>query len=115
MEGLFEEILGGVIMFGTALIMIGLGISQWKSSEPVGFYTGEKPPARETLRDVKAWNRNHGRMWVLYGLVIILGYVIGSLMGDTIYAAIPMCGGVVLPLPLMIWEHHRLIQNYRKE
>lgn len=58
-----ENIIGFVVFLGTSLIMIGLGVSQIKSKEPVGFYTGEKPPKREQLSDVEAWNKKHGLMW----------------------------------------------------
>ena len=60
-------IISGVTFGLAALIMIGIGISQLKSRNPVGFYTGEKPPKKEQLSDVNAWNRKHGTMWIVYG------------------------------------------------
>lgn len=33
-------------------IMIGIGISQIRSRDPVGFYSGEKPPKEDELIDV---------------------------------------------------------------
>ena len=45
-------IISGVIFCIVAMIMLGIGVSQLKSKEPVGFYTGEKPPKAEQLSDV---------------------------------------------------------------
>ena len=36
-------IISGVIVCIVAMIMLEIGVSQLKSKEPVGFYTGEKP------------------------------------------------------------------------
>lgn len=36
------------------------------------------------LKDVRAWNRKHGIMWILYGVVITLGMMIGMIVGDSL-------------------------------
>ena len=110
-----ENIIGLMIYLAVASFMTGIGISQLRSKKPVAFYSGEKPPGEEELSDVKAWNQNHGRMWVLYGLIILVSYGIGVIIGDTLWCVIPMCGGVVFPLPFMIMYHHKLVKLYRKE
>lgn len=109
-----ENIIGFSICLFVSLIMIVIGIVQVKSKTPVGFYSGEKPPREEELTNVHEWNIKHGRMWIVYGIIMIIGYFIGGLMGDTIWSAIPMCGGVVLPLGWMVWYHHQLIKKYKK-
>ena len=105
-----ENLIGFVIYFATAAIMVGIGTSQLRSSKPVGFYTGEKPPGEDEITDVKTWNKKHGLMWMIYGGSIITGFGIGTLSGDSLWCLIPMLGGVLLPLPVMIWYHHRLIR-----
>lgn len=107
-----ESILSGVILGMCALIMFGIGIAQWRSKKPVGFYTGEKAPEAKALTDVKAWNRKHGMMWILYGGCIVLAWVCGLLIGDSLLLLIPFCACVLLPIPGMIWYHHKLIQKY---
>ena len=94
--------------------MVGIGISQLKSRKPVGFYTGEKPSKEDEITDVRAWNKKHGLMWLIYGGIIITGFGIGTTLGDSLWCLIPMLGGILLPLPVMIWYHHRLIQLYKK-
>ena len=107
-------IVSGIIFAWCALIMIVIGIFQLKSKEPVGFYTGEKPPAREEIKDVAAWNRKHGVMWIVYGVIIIISWICGYLAGDSLWCLIPFFAGVIGPLPVMIWYHHRLIKMYKE-
>lgn len=40
----------GFILGMCAFIMIGIGISQFRSTDPVGFYNGEKPPKKKNLQ-----------------------------------------------------------------
>ncbi len=104
-----------VITYGiVSLIMMGIGISQLKSKTPVGFYSGEKPPKESEIADVQTWNRKHGIMWLVYGIIIMLSMVIGCLMGDSLLCLIPLCGGITVPLVFMIWYHHKLVRMYRK-
>ncbi|MBP3476048.1 MAG: hypothetical protein J6K48_06985 [Lachnospiraceae bacterium] len=98
-----------------AFIMIGIGISQLRSKKPVGFYSGEQPPEEEELSDVYAWNVRHGVMWMVYGVIIIISYVILHLIGDSAWAAVPTCIGLVAPLIIMIWYHHKLIGQYKRK
>ena len=113
---LAEIIIGFVIMLYVAVIMLGIGISQYKSTKPVGFYSGEKPPLESELTDVNAWNKKHGKMWIWYGVIIIVSYLLGIpfLVMDSVWCILPICGGCILPLPVMIWYHHKLIQEYKK-
>lgn len=109
---------GAIIGFGvyvlTALFMIGIGVFQLKSKKPVGFYSGEEPPKASELSDVDAWNKKHGSMWLIYGVIILLSYVVGMPLLDNIWCLIPMCGGVLVPVPVMIWYHRQLIRKYKR-
>lgn len=109
-----ETLIGLVISLLVALIMIGIGISQLKSKTPVAFYSGEKPPHPEELSDVDAWNKKHGRIWIIYGIVIILSYLLGVLVGlDTSSGLVLYCSGVIIPIVIMIGYHDRLTRTYR--
>ena len=106
-------IISGVIFCVVALIMLGIGISQLRSKDPVGFYTGEKPPKTEQLSDVHAWNKKHGIMWIIYGICIICSWICSAFIGgDSIYSVIPLCIGVLLPILVMVYLHHRLVKMY---
>ena len=105
-------IISGVTFGLAALIMIGIGISQLKSRNPVGFYTGEKPPKKEQLSDVNAWNREHGTMWIVYGLFVMGIWIFSALIGDTIYSVIPLVVGVPASICFMVLYHHNLVKKY---
>lgn len=107
-----ESVISLVIYFIVTLIMFGIGITQLRSEKPVAFYSGEKPPAEQELTDIKSWNQKHGRMWILYGAVILCSYFIGSILGDSPWCILPMCGGLLFPIPVMMWYHHRLSKTY---
>lgn len=104
-----------LIVYGfVSLIMIGIGITQLKSKTPVGFYSGEEPPKAEELTDVFAWNRKHGMMWVMYGIVIFLSWFISFLVDDSFWSIISLVAGVCFPLVLMIFYHLALVKRYKK-
>ena len=106
-------IISGVIFCIVAMIMLGIGASQLKSKEPVGFYTGERPPKAEQLSDVNSWNKKHGVMWVIYGVCIIGAWICSVFWGgDSIYSMIPLCIGVLIPIPVMIFLHHKLVKKF---
>ena len=108
------DIICMVIYIIVAMIMIGIGISQLKSQKPVGFYSGEQPPSENQLTDVHSWNKQHGFMWLLYGFIIMISWGIGAIIGDNIWSLVPMCGGVLIPIIIMIWYHNRLIKTYKR-
>ena len=105
-------IISAIVFIGVAIIMIGIGFSQLKSINPVGFYSGEKALNPEELTDAKEWNRKHGIMWLIYGMVIIITWLIGYLIGDSIWCLIPFCGGIIVPVPIMILYHNKLLKQY---
>ena len=113
MEKLRGLMISGFCMILCALIMVVIGISQIRSEEPVGFYTGQKPPKAEDLSDPEGWNREHGIMWILYGVCILLSWIISLFIGNDILALLPLCAGTLLPMPLMMHRHKMLIAKYR--
>lgn len=103
------------IIFGLcALIMIIIGIYQIKSKTPVTFYTGENPFKPEEITDIKAWNRKHGFMWLIYGLIIILSWFIGYLLSDTLWMLLSFFLGLITPIFFMVWYHEYLVKKYKK-
>ncbi|MBR1744117.1 MAG: hypothetical protein IJ733_20100 [Lachnospiraceae bacterium] len=100
-----------IIMGLCALMMYGIGISQVRSEKPVGFYSGEKPPEAEQLKDVKTWNRKHGIMWILYGVVITIGGIVGVIVGDSLLFALIECLSLLVPVIFMIFYHKKLVKQ----
>lgn len=110
-----ENIITAVIICLVALIMIVIGISQLKSKEPVGFYTGEKSPKAKELTDVVGWNRRHGMMWILYGVAMIFGFVVAGLAGSEVLALIILLTIVLGGILVMMAYHHYLKKKYYKK
>lgn len=110
-----ENVMGFVIFALVAVFMIGIGIVQLRSKKPVAFYSGEKPPKAEDLTDVAAWNKKHGLMWIVYGIIILFSYFAGVVIGDSVWVVVPMVGGVMVPVPFMIWYHNQLRKKYIRQ
>ena len=103
----------GIILFASFIIIV-IGISQVKSKEPVGFYTGEKPPKKEDLTDAALWNKKHGMMWIFYGVAMTGSYLLGLVIKQEFIAFVILMLAIVGGLPVMIFYHHHLMRKYLK-
>ncbi len=110
----------GEIIFSFAVLLIGigpiilLGIAQYRSKDPVGFWSGKEPPRKEQITDVKAYNRKHGIMWILYGAGFICCFVCGQPFGGGAVAClclIEAVGGIFV----MAAYHNKLNRMYDKK
>lgn len=108
-----ETVFSTVVLLICAIPLIILGIVQYRSKEPVGFWSGKKPPRSEEITDVRAYNQKHGLLWILYGVGLVLSFVCGMLFGWFVAACLCMAevfGGLLL----MIACHNRLDRLYSK-
>ncbi|MCI9527200.1 MAG: hypothetical protein HFH37_09835 [Lachnospiraceae bacterium] len=112
-----ERIITIVIIAISAAPMIILGIVQYNSKEPVGFWSGKEPPKSQQVTDVKAYNRRHGVMWIVYGLGFFPGFAPVIIWGEE-FALIAVAlflieciGGIFV----MIAYHNKLNRRYLKE
>ncbi len=62
-------IVGFVIWSITCAMLFGIGIWSYRSEEPVGFFTGAKPPE---VKDVKKYNRAVAILWFAYATLFEL-------------------------------------------
>lgn len=109
-----EMIMGLVIISIVAVIMVIIGISQFNEKEnPVGFYNVIAPPKKEEISDVIQWNKKHGFIWIVYGTCIELGFWLGYIMPSEMLEMVFMMGGVIIPLPFMIFRHRALEKEYK--
>lgn len=104
--------ISGIVFGLCAAVMIGIGIAQMKSAEPVGFYSGGEAPKAAEITDVAAWNRKHGAMWILYGIGLVLAWVCGLIVGESLWVLAPLFVFPLLPIPGMVFYHHRLMKRY---
>lgn len=103
-----------VVFLLVSMVMIIIGISQIRSKQPVGFYTGEKLPREDELSDVVAWNKKHGYMWVVYGFMIIGFFVMASTIKSETVAMVLLLSGIIGSLPIMMLYHNYLKKKYYK-
>ena len=100
-----------------ALPEIILGFVQYRSKEPVGFWSGKEPPRREEITDVKAYNRKHGIMWIVYGAGFFPCFAPVILFGEKfVWIAIVLfllecLGGIFV----MIAYHNKLNKKYHRK
>lgn len=110
-----ELIITICILVICSIPMIVIGAVQYRSREPVGFWSGKKPPKKEEVSDIKAYNRKHGLMWILYGVGFMLCVLFGFPLGGYAAAAmggIEAVGGIIA----MAAYHNKLNHEYlRKE
>ena len=109
-----ETVIFSVILLVSTAPIIMIGIVQYRSKDPVGFWSGKKPPKKEQLTDVKAYNQKHGLIWILLGVGFIFCFVCGLLFGGIIagyLCMIEVIGGIFA----MIVYHEKLDRTYYKK
>ncbi len=106
-----ETIFASVAVLICIAPLVILGIIQYNSKSPVGFWSGKEPPQKEEITDIKAYNHKHGMMWILYGSGMGLGFIAGFPFGGEI-AAIVLVVVCVGGLFGMIGYHDRLNRIY---
>ena len=109
-----ETVIVSVILLISAAPIIIIGIVQYRSKDPVGFWSGKKPPPKEQITDVKAYNQKHGLMWILFGVGFILSFVCGLFFGGAVagyLCMIEVIGGIFA----MIAYHEKLDRMYYKK
>ena len=108
-----EIIISLVILLISIAPLIIIGIVQYRSKEPVGFWSGRKPPQKEQITDVKAYNLKLGLMWILLGTGFIFCFVCGLAFGELAAGYLCMAevaGGIAA----MIAYHNKLERMYRR-
>ena len=103
-----------IITFFCTLPLFLFGIVQIKSDRPVVFWAGKEPPKKEQVTDVRAYNKKHGLMWILYGVGFDVCFFVGIFFGGEIAAVLAgaECLGGLL---LMILCHNKLEEKYVKK
>ena len=106
-----ETVFATIVAIICILPILIIGIVQFRSKNPVGFWSGMEPPKKEQLTDVKAYNQKHGLMWILYGTGFVLCFGCGLMVDGGFAAILSMieCFGGLLA---MIAYHNWLNRKY---
>lgn len=104
-------IIGFIIWSLVAVLFVGIGISCRKSNEPVGFFTGCKPP---TVEDVNRYNNAVSMLWfVSAGIYEVIGVPLLFLEQNSLWF-IPIIFAVVIGLIVMMVVYLRIEAKYKK-
>ena len=101
-----ETIIIIVILLICSLPLVIIGISQYKSKKPVGFWSGQKPPEADRIRNIAAYNKKHGIMWILFGLGIPVSFFAGMPFGEEwscSFTTAECVGGII---GMMVYHTH---------
>ena len=61
------DIIWYLTIFGCAALFTGIGVYAWKLEKPMWFWSGTTVNP-DTITDVKSYNRENARMWIVYSL-----------------------------------------------
>ena len=102
--------IGFVIWSLLGVFIIGLGIKDMFSKNPVGFWANT-----ETVKDVKGYNRASGLLFIIYGIIfVILG--IPLLEGqNTPYVLLSVIGVMVETIVIMAAYSLVIVKKYEEK
>lgn len=93
-----------------AIIFIAVGVAAHKSEKPIHFWAGSTVPPEE-IRDIPAYNRANGMMWLTYGGLFVLIALGSSISAGG--AGIADAVACVVGLPALIWIYRRIYNKYK--
>jgi hypothetical protein len=108
-----EVIVSTIFLLVCLLPLFIIGIAQYKSTKPVGFWSGKEPPKSEEITDVRAYNHKHGIMWIVYAAGFLACFMSGWFISEYAAAA-AACVECIGGLGLMILYHNWLNRKYLK-
>ena len=87
-----------------------MALVAFKGSKPIHFWAGStvKP---EEIRDIPAYNRENGIMWLVYGAGLFVSGIIGLFH---ILAGVALMVAVCVPgIGLLFWNYNRIYNKYK--
>ncbi|MCR4807648.1 MAG: hypothetical protein K5857_08215 [Lachnospiraceae bacterium] len=92
--------IGFVIWSITSAVTLGIGIWSYRSKEPVGFYSGVKPPK---VKDTKKYNHAVAFLWFGYAALFeIMGIPLLFLKQNSAGFVLPLLGTVLITIGLVV-------------
>ena len=102
-------LIGFVIWSIVSLIFVGIGISARRAKEPVGFFTGVKPPV---VKDKVKYNKAVSMLWFVYAILLeLLGLPLLFLKQNSPGFVISILGTVFISIGLAIAYTFILAKN----
>ncbi|MGN1249335.1 MAG: hypothetical protein ACI4XW_04580 [Candidatus Spyradocola sp.] len=107
-----ERIIWYAVTLGCAALFFGIGLYARRRAEPMWFWAGSAVD-RDAITDVKAYNRENGRMWMIYAIPFVVSAFVyeASVGAAAALLAVSGTAGIVW----LIVEYNRIYKKYRAE
>lgn len=102
--------IGFIVFCAVAAFFVWIGLCARKSAEPVGFFTGVKPPA---VKDITAYNRAVSRLWLFVAAATALCGVPFLFAGQNSPAFIFIIFAMLILMIGMILAYLRIEVKYK--
>lgn len=106
-----ETVIWIIVTLPCTLTFTGLGVYALKSRKPMWFWSGSTVKEYE-IRDVKAYNRENGIMWLCYSLVFWVSMILGIWRVGA--AGIVLGAGCLGGIPLLVINYQRIYRKYKR-
>lgn len=105
-----EHIIWFMIMVPCSALFTGIGIYAWRRKKPMWFWSGSTVEESE-IRDIPAYNRANGRMWIVFSLPFWLSAFLG--FWSEAVAGMLLAGACVIGLPVLVVVYQRIYKKYK--
>ncbi|MBR2760097.1 MAG: hypothetical protein IKE16_08360 [Solobacterium sp.] len=106
-----ENIIWLIIMIPVSMLFTVLGIYAWRRKEPMWFWSGSTVKESE-IRDVPAYNRANGIMWLVFSALLWVSALLGFLNRKS--GGILLIAGCIIAVPLLPIIYERIYRKYKK-
>ena len=105
-----EKYLFCMIVAPLAVFFTGIGVFAWKRKKPMWFWSGSEVKPWQ-IRDIPAYNRANGIMWLVFSLGFWAAAVLG--LFDVPAAGVLVMVTCLLGIPGLIIAYKRIYQKYK--
>ena len=105
-----ENLVFLIIMIPLAAFFTGLGVFAWKRKKPMWFWSGSEVKPWQ-IRDIPAYNRANGWMWIGYSLGFWAAAVLSLL--NVPAAGILVAAWCLGGIPVLILGYNRIYNKYK--
>ena len=107
-----ENVVWMVIMVPVSALFTGIGIYAMRRKKPMWFWSGTTV-REEEIRDVAAYNRANGYMWIFFSLPLWVSTFMG--LWEKAWAGLLLFVSVMAGMPFLVVCYGRIYKKYRVE
>ena len=105
-----EKLIFSLIMIPCAALFTGLGVYAWTRKKPMWFYAGSEVKPWQ-IRDIPAYNRSNGIMWIVFSLGFWAAAVLG--LFDVSAAGVLTALTCLIGIPILVIVYQRIYRKYK--